>query len=79
MRIILKTLTYGATHVTVATTIAYLLTGNLTAAIGIGLIEPLVQTFVFSFHEYLWERPSKEEQPATLRAHNHSLVMATAG
>jgi uncharacterized membrane protein len=55
MRLLLKTLSYGATHITVATTIAYLLTGDLMAALGIGLIEPMVQTGVFALHEQLWE------------------------
>lgn len=55
MRLALKTTSYGITHITVATAVAYVLTGNLAAAIGIGLIEPIIQTGVFSVHEYLWE------------------------
>lgn len=57
MRLALKTASYGAIHVCVATTIAYVLTGNLTAALGIGLIEPIVQVGVFAVHERLWEHP----------------------
>ena len=59
MRLILKTTSYGALHFIVATSVAYALTGNLLIALGIGIIEPLVQTFVFAFHEWAWERPSK--------------------
>jgi uncharacterized membrane protein len=55
MRLAMKTTSYGITHVMVATTVAYILTGNLAAAIGIGLIEPIIQTGVFAIHEYLWE------------------------
>ena len=55
MRLALKTASYGITHVAVATAVAYALTGNMAAAIGIGLIEPIIQTGVFSVHEYLWE------------------------
>jgi len=54
-RLALKTASYGVLHVLVATTIAYLLTGNAAAAAGIGLIEPIVQTGVFALHERLWE------------------------
>jgi len=57
MRLAFKTASYGITHVIVATAVAYTLTQNLAAAIGIGLIEPFVQTGVYSLHEYLWERP----------------------
>ncbi len=56
MRLAMKTASYGALHVIVASTVAYALTGNLAAAIGIGLIEPIVQTAVFAIHERLWER-----------------------
>ena len=64
MRLMLKTLTYATLHVGVATTVAYALTGNLAVALGIGLIEPIVQTGVFAVHEWLWER-----KPAALQAH----------
>lgn len=64
-----KTLSYGMVHIMVATTIAYLLTGNFTAALGIGLIEPMVQTMVFAVHEMIWEgrRPTIDEA----LAHGH--------
>ena len=55
MRLAMKTASYGVIHVTVATGVAYLLTGNFTAALGIGLIEPIIQTGVFAVHEKLWE------------------------
>lgn len=68
MRLAMKTASYGITHVTVATAVAYILTGNLMAAIGIGLIEPIIQTGVFTVHEFLWEsRRSRQNngfQPA---------------
>lgn len=63
MRLALKTASYGVTHVAVATAVAYVLTDNLAAAIGIGLIEPIIQTGVFSIHEFLWESRGKERSP----------------
>ena len=57
MRLAFKTTSYGITHIVVATAVAYTLTQNIAAAIGIGLIEPIIQTGVYSLHEYLWERP----------------------
>ena len=66
MKTFYKTLSYGAIHVCVAATIAYLLTGNLGLAIGLSLIEPLVQTVVFFFHEKLWARFDQREKKPSL-------------
>ena len=68
MRLVAKTATYGVLHICVATAVAYVLTGNLIAALGIGLIEPMVQTVVFTLHEWAWERDRK---PQLKLAHNH--------
>lgn len=51
-----KTITYSITHVTVAVCVAYVLSGSLTVALSIGLIEPMVQTFTFYFHERGWKK-----------------------
>lgn len=64
MRRIAKTGTYCMLHIMVATLVAYALSGNWHVALGIGLIEPLVQTFVFYFHETAWESRSVREQIA---------------
>ncbi len=58
MRLLFKTISYGTLHVCVATTVAYALTGNFALSLGIGLIEPLVQTAIFPLHEWLWEHRS---------------------
>ncbi|MBI1362966.1 MAG: DUF2061 domain-containing protein [Proteobacteria bacterium] len=58
MRLLLKTISYGSLHVCVATTVAYTLTGNFALSLGIGLLEPLVQTLVFPLHEWVWEHRS---------------------
>ena len=58
MRLILKTLSYGIIHLSVAITVAYLITENIAIALSIGLIEPIVQTGGFAIHDYLWERKS---------------------
>ena len=53
---IAKTVTYSMMHVVVAVTVAYLLSGSFAVALSIGLIEPLVQTFTFYFHERGWKK-----------------------
>lgn len=55
MLLALKTLSYGTIHVAVATTVAYAITNNLAMSLSMGLIEPVVQTFVFALHDYAWE------------------------
>ena len=72
MRLFVKTLSYGLTHIVVATAVAYALTGDLMIALGIGLIEPIVQTFVFAIHDHIWEgkRPNKDEA-VKLILHSH--------
>ena len=55
-RTLAKTLTYSLMHLMVAVGVAYALTRNWHVALGIGLIEPLVQTIAYSFHERAWER-----------------------
>lgn len=43
-RDLLKTLSYSLMHLTVAVTVAFVLTRDWRIALGVGLIEPLVQT-----------------------------------
>ncbi len=51
-----KTGTYSIMHITVAFIVAYTLTGDVRTALGISLVEPLVQTFFFFFHEKAWNK-----------------------
>lgn len=69
MRLALKTLSYASVHVVVASSVAYILTGNWKAALGIGLLEPMVQTVVFPLHDWLWER--KAVKFDLLHVHSH--------
>ncbi|MDJ0779586.1 MAG: DUF2061 domain-containing protein [Gammaproteobacteria bacterium] len=61
MRLALKTGSYGILHIAVATGVAFALTGDLAVALGIGLLEPVVQTVVFAIHERIWEgKPARQ-------------------
>jgi len=53
---ILKTCTYSLMHLTVAVTVAYALTQDWRIALGVGVIEPMVQTVAYTFHERVWRR-----------------------
>ena len=53
-RDLIKTATYGAMHLIVAVAVAFALTGDQAIALGIGLLEPLVQTVFYNLHERAW-------------------------
>lgn len=56
-----KTLTFAATHFTVAFTVAWILTGDVLVGGAIALIEPAINTVAYFFHEKLWQRfPSQK-------------------
>lgn len=52
-----KTLSFAAIHFTVAFSIAYLLTGDVILGSLIAMIEPMVNTVAFYFHEKAWQWP----------------------
>lgn len=54
MRDLAKTLTFAALHFTVGFGVTYALTGSVSIATGVALIEPAVNTVVFYFHEKAW-------------------------
>lgn len=43
-------------HMSVAIAVAYVLSGDWRIALGIGFIEPIVQTVFYSFHEHVWSK-----------------------
>ena len=53
---LLKTFTYSIMHICVATALAFIISGSWAVALSIGLLEPLVQTVFFYWHERIWER-----------------------
>lgn len=55
-----KPLTYSAMHLMVAISVAYALTRDWRIALGVGLIEPLVQTVAYILHEKAWAMGSKK-------------------
>lgn len=69
-RDLLKTLSFATLHFGVAFAVTYALTGSVTVAAGVGLIEPLANTFAFYLHELAWRRidsGSAARIPAPLR------------
>lgn len=57
-----KTLTFAATHFTVAFTVAWILTGDVLVGGAIAVIEPAINTVAYFFHEKLWQRKTRHER-----------------
>ena len=51
-----KTASYYVVHITVASFVAYAVTGDLLMAFTLSLLEPTVQAVAFFCHEKVWER-----------------------
>lgn len=51
-----KTATFAVMHFTVAFGVAWALTGDVVIGGAVALVEPLVNTVAFFFHEKAWNR-----------------------
>lgn len=52
----IKTVTFAAIHFTIATLVAFTLTGDFLLGSLIAMIEPSVNTGAFYFHEKVWQK-----------------------
>lgn len=73
MRTAKKTLSYSLMHLSVAITVAYVLTRDWRAAMAIGVIEPIFQTMAFAVHERVWERIGQRQQAEPARPASRAL------
>lgn len=55
-RMLMKTGTYYVTHMGVAATVAYLVTGSFWVAVTLSMLEPTVQAVAYFLHERAWDR-----------------------
>lgn len=60
-----KTLSFAVLHFAVGFGITYALTGSLTIATGVALLEPCANTIVFYLHERVWRRVGRNEDGGT--------------
>ena len=51
-----KTFTFTVLHFSVAFSVAYALTGSLGISSAVALVEPMVNTVAFYFHEKAWQK-----------------------
>jgi len=52
----IKTVTFGMMHMSVAFAVVWLMTGDMLIGGAVALVEPLVNTMAYYFHERLWSR-----------------------
>jgi len=52
----IKTLSFGAMHISVAFLVVWALTGNWITGGLVALVEPCVNTVAYHFHEKVWKR-----------------------
>ena len=57
-----KPLTYSIMHLTVAVGVAYALMQDWRVALGVGIIEPMVQTVAYVIHEKAWSIGGRRRQ-----------------
>lgn len=57
----IKTITFAILHFSVAFSVAYILTGSIGVSSVVALVEPIVNTVVFYFHEKAWNRYEKNK------------------
>lgn len=61
-----KTLSFAVVHFTVAFSVAYLLSGSFLVGGLIALIEPVINTVAYYFHEKIWQHLSQFKPPHTV-------------
>lgn len=66
-----KTVSFAVVHFSVAFSVGYIMTGSAAVGGAIALVEPLVNTVAYFFHEKVWERFSSPS-----RAHGSDSLAA---
>jgi uncharacterized membrane protein len=56
-----KTISFAIVHFTVAFTVGYVMTGSVMVGGAIALVEPMVNTVAYHFHELFWKHGEKTQ------------------
>ena len=57
----IKTITFAMLHFSIAFSVAYTLTGSIGISGAVALIEPMINTMAFYFHEKAWNRYERKK------------------
>lgn len=67
-----KTISFAVVHFTVAFSVAYILSGSLLVGGAIALVEPVINTLAYHFHEKAWNL--REAKAASHNSTNRKLA-----
>lgn len=59
-----KTMSFAIVHFSVAFLVGWLISGNLLVGGAIAMVEPLVNTVAYHFHERIWDRIQQRKSDA---------------
>jgi uncharacterized membrane protein len=62
----IKTASFAVVHFTVAFTVAYVVTGSWLVGGAIAMIEPMINTVAYHFHESIWKRLERRQPPVSV-------------
>ena len=57
---IVKTLSWRIWGTLISYIVAFWVTGDLTISLSVGTLEAIVKTFIYYFHERIWQLPTME-------------------
>lgn len=63
-----KTVSFGVMHVSVAFTLVWLMTGDIVLGGAVALIEPVVNTVAYYFHEKFWAARQQQGQSRQMKS-----------
>lgn len=63
-----KTISFGIMHVSVAFVVVWMMTGDIIIGGAVAMVEPLVNTVAYHFHERIWARRQVLRRHASLLA-----------
>jgi len=66
----IKTMTFAMIHMSVAFTVGYLMTGDVMVGGALALVEPMVNTVAYYFHEKVWHRIRGNHTIQSVQAHS---------
>ncbi|MGX9417522.1 DUF2061 domain-containing protein [Vibrio sp. RC27] len=72
----IKTITFAVIHFSIATAVAFVLTGDILIGSMIAMIEPSINTVAFYFHEKVWSRvPALKQRRADTKIKTASFAI----
>jgi len=58
----IKTITFGAMHISIAFLVVWTMTGSWMVGGAVALVEPVINTVAYFFHEKAWSRWSRRQE-----------------